>query len=459
MTSTISTKNDKSIKKRYYYGEIDFEQLAVHDTAWRALYDSGSRVDWQDAKTVQCACRISSSPFSKTDRYNRALTRAIARVDFDLTLILPSDRLCPPVPVRWNYIRWLEDLLVSTNYENEETERDDEGETVTGLDIGVGASCIYPLLACATHPSWRMLGTDIDDHSLSYASQNVSTNGFDDRIKLKKTENNAPLIPLDSAGIEEIDFVMCNPPFYSSEDDMARAYDAKTLPPIAVCTGAPNEMICPDGDIGFATRIFEESLRLRTRVRWYSCMLGRLTSAQQLVAKLKANDITNFAVTNLKAGQKTARWAVAWSCHDRRPANGIARHGDLVLAILPPTTERTIHMDNVTAPGLSLQINTKMQQLDLRWSWQSETYTGTAVAEGNVWSRSARRRKQHHQVIASKGGDREMKDHDAEQAVALAVRIRCQDYGLQIRWLRGHDPVLFESFIGMIKTTLGLRFA
>jgi 23S rRNA (adenine1618-N6)-methyltransferase len=30
---------------------------------------------------------------------------------------------------------------------------------VLGLDIGTGASCIYPLLACSKLPKWRFAGT------------------------------------------------------------------------------------------------------------------------------------------------------------------------------------------------------------------------------------------------------------------------------------------------------------
>lgn len=90
-----------------------------------------------------------------------------------------------------------------------------------------------------------MAGTDIDQHSLDYARRNVEANGLEKRIKLALSTSESPLIPLDAMRIEELDFVMCNPPFYSSNADMLASYGSKDAPPSAVCTGADNEMICP----------------------------------------------------------------------------------------------------------------------------------------------------------------------------------------------------------------------
>jgi 23S rRNA (adenine1618-N6)-methyltransferase len=58
---------------------------------------------------------------------------------------IPEGQLCPPVANRANYIHWLEDLLrLSRPRGMAET-----GADVRGLDIGVGANCVYPLLGAA----------------------------------------------------------------------------------------------------------------------------------------------------------------------------------------------------------------------------------------------------------------------------------------------------------------------
>ena len=73
----------------------------------------------------------------------------------------------PPVPQRLNYVLWVEDIVGKGG-----------DETVYGLDVGLGPSCIHPFLAVAQRctgaparpwawlkagrrPGWRMMGTDV----------------------------------------------------------------------------------------------------------------------------------------------------------------------------------------------------------------------------------------------------------------------------------------------------------
>eukprot|EP01083_Nonionella_stella_P289112 983932_1 len=67
----------------------------------------------------------------------REVTRVLLKNDFHLDFDMPIDRLCPPVTQRLNYILWVEDLLALSPKSS---------ETVRGIDIGTGASCIFPLL-------------------------------------------------------------------------------------------------------------------------------------------------------------------------------------------------------------------------------------------------------------------------------------------------------------------------
>jgi 23S rRNA A1618 N6-methylase RlmF len=61
------------------------------------------------------------------------------------------------VPNRLNYLLWIQGLLDTTS-DNYADIYDPERE-VLGLDIGTGASCIYPMLGCAQRPNWRFAGT------------------------------------------------------------------------------------------------------------------------------------------------------------------------------------------------------------------------------------------------------------------------------------------------------------
>lgn len=307
-----------------------------------------------------------------------------------------------------------------------------------------------------------MAGTDIDAHSLTHARQNITANDLDPRIKLVQTTTEDPLIPLAAINRSKLDFVMTNPPFYASDQDMQSSYINKVAPPSAVCTGSANEMICPGGDIGFVSRLLAESLELKHSVQWYTAMLGKMTSLQQIVSELKKHEITNFAVTGLQAGARTKRWAVAWSFGDRRPRNEVARHGDLVHAVLPAPTAQTLAVPMMDARWAGERVDECLRTLDVTWQWEAAVSIGVLEAGGNVWSRAARRKRKFASEAVEGEGLRDVKMAGAaedggrgeKEGVALAVKITCKKEEVELRWLRGKDHVVFTSFCGMLKRTL-----
>ncbi|USW50081.1 Putative METTL16/RlmF family, S-adenosyl-L-methionine-dependent methyltransferase [Septoria linicola] len=455
-SEALSEPPRKKVKTDYYSRDVDFNALAKDDADFAAISKAAKQdgwIDFHDPKVVQ------------------QLTKSLLRYDFGLSLNLPDDRLCPPIPVRWNYIRWIQDLLDTTS----PTPSDiyDPEREVLGLDIGVGASCIYSLLACASRPEWQMAGTDIDSHSLSYAKQNVASNNLEDRIRLKQMKPEQALIPIDAMGVEELDFVMTNPPFYSSEKDFLASYNdserkAKTTesdsPPSAVCVGASNEMICEAGDVGFVTRIIEQSLQLRDRVQWYTAMLSHMHSLQQIVARLKEQHITNFAVTSLHPGNKTKRYAVAWSFGHVRPRNDVARHGELVLDVLPMATAKTIRVPFHDTRAAGKKVDGIMKGLEgVEWGWRPLLDAGVMQCKENVWSRAARRQKMFADRAkaalggSKNGGEEEESDSNADDGIVLAVKITCKGEEVEVRWLRGNDFVIFESFCGMLQRALNKK--
>jgi 23S rRNA (adenine1618-N6)-methyltransferase len=298
-----------------------------------------------------------------------------------------------------------------------------------------------------------MAGTDIDQHSMDYAKKNIDANGLNKRVKLVLASTDSPLIPLDKLGLSELDFVMTNPPFYASKADMQASYGSKTLPPSAICAGSDNEMIYPGGDVGFVSHIIAESLKLQDQVQWYTAMLGKLSSLQQIVAKLKEHNISNFAVTCLQAGHKTKRWAVGWSFQNYRPRNDVARHGDLVHAVLPPPTAHTIAAPLLSAEIAGERVDAALKDLDVRWQWRAAIATGVIEARENVWSRAARRKKRFGQGDAE-GGDALEDESEDDDAVAIAVKVVCRVEAVEVRWLRGMDQVLFQSICGLLKRAL-----
>ncbi|KAF2456843.1 hypothetical protein BDY21DRAFT_44521 [Lineolata rhizophorae] len=412
-----------------YTQNVDFNTLAMQDAEFSKVLDSGKgHMNFHDPQAV------------------KQLTKSLLKRDFSLEVELPDDRLCPPVPIRHAYIRWLQELVDTSSPTY--TDEYDPNQIVTGIDIGTGASCIYPLLGCSIRPKWRFAATDIDQKSLKSAWGNVESNDFEDRIRLLKSNPDGPLIPLNRLGLREADFAMCNPPFYSSKADMDVSAAAKHLPPSAVCTGAPGEMIYEKGgDAGFVLRMVEESLILRERVQWYTSMLGKFSSVETVLKKLDDCGVTNFAVTTLVTGGKTKRWAIAWSFRDLRPANVIPRKELAGKVRLPFPSIVEIPKEGQSGASIAKIVNEKLRSLDLQWEWDELTGIGTGCARRNVWSRAARRSRARAKAS-------ETDSMNIDETVALAFKIYPTTEHLAVRWLQGIDQGLFESFCGMVKRTI-----
>jgi len=105
----------------------------------------------------------------------KMLTTTLLNRDFGLKVKMPDDRLVPTLPMRLNYLLWVEDLLGCANIP--------KNETVTGLDIGTGCCVIFPLLGVSLNNKWNFLATEIDQLNLTYATLNVDANNYTNQIK------------------------------------------------------------------------------------------------------------------------------------------------------------------------------------------------------------------------------------------------------------------------------------
>jgi 23S rRNA (adenine1618-N6)-methyltransferase len=81
--------------------------------------------------------------------------------------------------------------------------------------------------------------------------------------------------------------------------------------------------------------------------------------------------------------------------------------------------------------------------------WKSSIGTGLGFSEKAVWSRASRR----HQASVQSNKDA------TELAFGFKVQVEALTGGqagakVRIRWVKGHDTVIFESFCGMLKRKL-----
>ncbi|KAI9209710.1 ribosomal RNA large subunit methyltransferase F-like protein [Polychytrium aggregatum] len=240
----------------------------------------------------------------KNPRALRELTYGLLWKDFGIRLEIPLDSLCPPIPNRLDYLLSLQDMLLLLPRK--------ESLPVHGIDIGTGASCIYPLLGCCIAEYWHFTALEIDDRSIEYARENVERNNLQDRICILKNSG-SELLPPNLLTRDSYDFCMCNPPFYEDAVAVAKGVEAKALLPRAVCTGSRNEMITDGGEYAFVARLFEESCKLRGRISMYSSLIGRKKDGTALLKLLEASkDVSFVRLVAFRQGT-TRRWILFWS--------------------------------------------------------------------------------------------------------------------------------------------------
>ena len=68
---------------------------------------------------------------------------------------------------------------------------------------------------------------------------------------------------------EAYDFCMCNPPFFADKSEIVenRSRTGSRPQPNSVCTGTESETVTSGGEIAFAGRIIDDSLKLGTRIK------------------------------------------------------------------------------------------------------------------------------------------------------------------------------------------------
>ncbi|KAF7351364.1 S-adenosyl-L-methionine-dependent methyltransferase [Mycena sanguinolenta] len=385
----------------------------------------------------------------KNETSQRRLTEALLHRDFEISLNLPLNRLCPPVPNRLNYVLWIQDVIRTTEFL-------EHTPPVLGLDIGTGASAIYPLLSCRLDSAWSFIATDVDNFSLSCAQSNVEQNGLADRIQVFQTTPEAPIFaPLHQDPDLRADFTMCNPPFYSSREDVVASVDSKEFEPNAVCTGADVEMITEGGEASFVRRMVDESAKIGERCRWYTSMLGKMSSMTEIVGAIREHGIQNYGITEFVQGS-TRRWAVVWSFSDFRLSDNVARITNPQLqTLMPPrnTLRQPIQVPAQNVGRLNDILSEVLAAVEGARVVDDNIFSRFIIyANKNTWSRAARRKNKHatpdtpsaEEILApnlicsmrwifSETGDAE----------GIETSLECQ-------WMQGKDRSLFEGFASHI---------
>ncbi|MGY0407904.1 MAG: 23S rRNA (adenine(1618)-N(6))-methyltransferase RlmF [Polaribacter sp.] len=212
-----------------------------------------------------------------------------------------DENLCPPIPGRLDYIHHLADLLLSE-------------ENIKILDIGTGATCIYPLLGVAEY-DWNFVATDIDLDSLDTAQDNIDDNNLDANIKLRQQFDESNILKGILEENEAFSATICNPPFYKSAEEAQGANRRKTrnLGNNAVrnFSGNNNELWYPGGEKAFLHNYLYESSLYKTSSKWFTCLVSKKENVESLEKSSKKLGVSEFKVIPLSQGNKVTR-IVCW---------------------------------------------------------------------------------------------------------------------------------------------------
>ncbi|GAB6026479.1 hypothetical protein CHUAL_012905 [Chamberlinius hualienensis] len=242
----------------------------------------------------------------------RAVTKVLLKHDFQIDFEVPPEHLIPTLPSRLNYILWIEDLLetIPQNMRSHDS-------SICGLDIGTGATCIYPLLGCKKN-GWKFVATDSNKFSTTWARKNVEKNDLTDLIEIVKVQNDSCFLDVFDGRDAEFDFSMCNPPFFNQDevDPLTKDRSLSRPPPKAPICLTDNEAVTDGGEIAMVNKMLDESIVLKDKIKIYTSMMGKKQSAKSIKKALfqrLGKEVTSFTTTEFCQGH-TIRWGVAWTC-------------------------------------------------------------------------------------------------------------------------------------------------
>ncbi|BDD03843.1 23S rRNA (adenine(1618)-N(6))-methyltransferase RlmF [Aureibacter tunicatorum] len=243
-----------------------------------------------------------------------ALNKALLKYHYKLEFWdLPKGYLCPPIPGRADYLYYVSDLLDEKTIEGESRKK------VKGLDIGAGASLIYPILGNKLF-DWNFVASETNVKALKAAQAIVKSNkGLRNKIQLRR-QNDLNHVFKGIIGPEDrFDFTICNPPFYKSEKEAKEANMRKAsnlskgkLSANYNFGGGDHELWCKGGELAFIQKMIEESAEFAQQCKWFTSLVSQKENVKKLEHILKWNKVKSYRFVEMKQGQKVSRF-VAWT--------------------------------------------------------------------------------------------------------------------------------------------------
>ena len=258
-------------------GQYDFEKL----TKLMPELNDFVHINKHEIQTID----FSDADAVKT--LNKALLKSYYKIKF---WDIPPSYLCPPIPGRADYIHNVADLLGKKNGQ------------VNCLDIGVGTSCIFPIIGCMEY-GWNFVGCDTDKRAVSSAKGIIAANPqLKSKIKIRLQENSRKIFDGIIQDGEKFDVSICNPPFHETMKDAKKG----TLRKLSNLTqqkvtkvelnfgGQYNELCYDGGEEQFIKNIIYESKQYSTAIQWFTSLVSKeskLGGLKNTLHKVKAKSV------------------------------------------------------------------------------------------------------------------------------------------------------------------------
>jgi len=243
---------------------------------------------------------------------NKAILKHFYKInDWDI----PAGYLCPPIPGRADYIHYLADLLAG------DTAKLPKGANIVGLDIGVGANCVYPIIGHQSY-GWRFVGSDIDKKAIASAQRIVDLNTtLKPFIECRLQQDTSHIFKGIVESSDRFDFTMCNPPFHASLAE-ATAGTKRKLTNLGLNKkaqkvdlnfgGQQSELWCVGGEKTFISKMIEQSVEMGGQCLWFTSLVSKSATLPVLYQVLKRVKAVEVKTIEMSQGQKQSRF-IAWT--------------------------------------------------------------------------------------------------------------------------------------------------
>lgn len=300
-------KNTKKFHKRSFHNDLyDFKKLIKSENSLKDFVKPNKygnlSVDFSNPDAVLTLNKALLSHFYDVKNWS-----------------IPKGYLCPPIPSRSDYAHYLADLLALNNYGSIP-----KGKQIKGLDVGVGANCIYPIV-CSSVYGWTMIGSDIDETSIKSAKNIVESNdNLKNNIQIIHQKNKSNIFKGILNSDDKIHFTLCNPPFHKSLKEALTGNTKKVrnlnkndkAKSSLNFGGKNNELWCDGGELKFIQNMIKESKDFSKNCLWFTTLVSKKENINPIKKALKDIKAKEIKVIEMSHGQKITR-IVAWSFLDK----------------------------------------------------------------------------------------------------------------------------------------------